>query len=113
MFDKTMPLSYSGTMKTGTDQPNVLFKYYSYLTDYLFELPFEYTKLKMSRTYPAQIKKLLDILSEDGVLVRGRVNYGLIPRKAFWKNVAGQLNNVEEGVHKSTCQWWKVRNMKG
>lgn len=59
--------------------------------------------------YPVQIKKLLDILSQDGVLVNGRVNYSNTTKQAFWKNVAFQLNRVENGVHKNTLQWWKVR----
>lgn len=63
----------------------------------------------MSKAYPVQIKKLLDILSQDGVLVNGKVNYNYITKQAFWKNVAFQLNRIENGVHKNTWQWCKVR----
>ncbi|XP_026313697.1 uncharacterized protein LOC113225582 isoform X2 [Hyposmocoma kahamanoa] len=61
----------------------------------------------MSRAYPVQMKKLLDILSQDGVLVNGKVDYSNTTKQAFWKHVANKLNRVENGVHKNTWQWCK------
>lgn len=63
----------------------------------------------MSRACPSQMKKLLDLLSEDGVIMNGRVVYNNTNYKNFWKRIALQLNAVEGGVYKSTWKWCKVR----
>lgn len=62
----------------------------------------------MSRVNQAQMKKLLDLLSEDGVLVNGKVAYTNTNKQNFWKRVAMQLNSVEGGVYKNTWKWCKV-----
>lgn len=55
------------------------------------------------------MKKLLDILCQDGVLVNGKVDYSNTTKQAFWKKTAIQLNHVENGVHKNAWKWCKVR----
>ncbi|KAI8432359.1 hypothetical protein MSG28_004766 [Choristoneura fumiferana] len=62
----------------------------------------------MSRVSQIQMKKLLDILSEDGVLVKGQVSYSNTNKQLFWKRVALQLNSVEGGVYKNTWKWCKM-----
>lgn len=62
----------------------------------------------MSRVSQAQMKKLLDLLSEDGVLVDGRVMYTNTNKQNFWRSIAYQLNAVEGGVYKNTWKWCKV-----
>uniref|UniRef100_A0A2A4JEN8 Regulatory protein zeste n=1 Tax=Heliothis virescens TaxID=7102 RepID=A0A2A4JEN8_HELVI len=62
----------------------------------------------MSRVNQAQMKKLLDLLSEDGVLVDGRVMYTNTNKQNFWKRIAMQLNAVEGGVYKNTWKWCKM-----
>lgn len=62
----------------------------------------------MSRVNQAQMKKLLDLLSEDGVLVDGRVMYTNTNKQNFWRNIANQLNAVEGGVYKNTWKWCKM-----
>lgn len=54
------------------------------------------------------MKKLLDLLSEDGVLVDGRVMYTNTNKQNFWKRIAMQLNAVEGGVYKNTWKWCKM-----
>lgn len=65
----------------------------------------------MSRVSQAQMKKLLDLLSENGVLVDGRVMYTKTNKQNFWKRIAVQLNAVEGGVYKNTWKWAKVRSI--
>lgn len=62
----------------------------------------------MSRVNQAQMKKLLDLLSEDGILVNGKVAYTNTNKQNFWKRVAMQLNSVEGGVYKNTWKWCKM-----
>ncbi|CAH0686301.1 unnamed protein product [Spodoptera exigua] len=62
----------------------------------------------MSRVSQAQMKKLLDLLSENGVLVAGRVMYTKTNKQNFWKRIAVQLNAVEGGVYKNTWKWAKM-----
>lgn len=62
----------------------------------------------MSRVSQAQMKKLLDLLSENGVLVDGRVMYTKTNKQNFWKRIAVQLNAVEGGVYKNTWKWAKM-----
>ncbi|CAH0625602.1 unnamed protein product [Chrysodeixis includens] len=62
----------------------------------------------MSRVIQAQMKMLLDLLSEDGVLVEGRVRYTNTNKQNFWKNIANQLNAVDGGVYKNTWKWCKM-----
>ncbi|XP_047997463.1 uncharacterized protein LOC125235081 [Leguminivora glycinivorella] len=62
----------------------------------------------MSRVNQAQMKKLLDLLSEDGVLVNGKVSYSSTNKQAFWKQIAVQLNSVDGGVYKNTWKWCKM-----
>ncbi|XP_022826882.1 uncharacterized protein LOC111356662 [Spodoptera litura] len=62
----------------------------------------------MSRVSQVQMKKLLDLLSENGVLVDGRVMYTKTNKQNFWKRIAVQLNAVEGGVYKNTWKWAKM-----
>ncbi|XP_061718391.1 myb/SANT-like DNA-binding domain-containing protein 4 isoform X2 [Cydia pomonella] len=62
----------------------------------------------MSRVNQAQMKKLLDLLSEDGVLVNGKVSYSSTNKQSFWKQIALQLNSVDGGVYKNTWKWCKM-----
>lgn len=62
----------------------------------------------MSRVSPSQMKKLLELLSEDGILHHGRVLYTNTNKQKFWKRIATQLNSVEGGVYKNTWKWCKV-----
>ncbi|XP_063538244.1 uncharacterized protein LOC134747581 [Cydia strobilella] len=62
----------------------------------------------MSRVNQAQMKKLLDLLSEDGVLVNGKVSYSNTNKQNFWKQIAMQLNSVDGGVYKNTWKWCKM-----
>ncbi|KAL0878970.1 hypothetical protein ABMA27_003958 [Loxostege sticticalis] len=70
------------------------------------------------RVIPAQMKKLLDLLSEDGVLQHGKVMYTYTTKQCFWKRIATQLNSIEGGVHKTTWKWckmwtdWKTKTKK-
>lgn len=63
----------------------------------------------MARANQLQMKKLLDILGEDGVLQDGKVVYNNITRQEFWKNVAHQLNSIDGGVYKNPWKWCKVK----
>ncbi|KAL0829292.1 hypothetical protein ABMA28_004099 [Loxostege sticticalis] len=71
-----------------------------------------------SRVIPAQMKKLLDLLSEDGMLQHGKVIYTYTTKQCFWKRIATQLNSVKGGVYKNTWQWckmwadWKAKTKK-
>ncbi|XP_072930798.1 uncharacterized protein [Epargyreus clarus] len=62
----------------------------------------------MTRVIPPQMTLLLDLLSEDGVLENGNVNYANITRQNFWKRIAVQLNSVEGGVCKNAYKWCKM-----
>ncbi|KAJ8720335.1 hypothetical protein PYW07_012378 [Mythimna separata] len=62
----------------------------------------------MSRVSQAQMKKLLDLLSEDGVLVDGKVVYTNTNKTNFWRRIAVQLNGVDGGVYKNTWKWCKM-----
>ncbi|KAJ8719740.1 hypothetical protein PYW08_011915 [Mythimna loreyi] len=62
----------------------------------------------MSRVSQAQMKKLLDLLSEDGVLVDGKVMYTNTNKQNFWRRIAVQMNAVEGGVYKNTWKWCKM-----
>ncbi|XP_059062913.1 uncharacterized protein LOC131855635 [Achroia grisella] len=62
----------------------------------------------MSRVSAPQMKILLDLLSEDGVLVRGKVSYTNTNKLNFWKRIASQLNAVDGGVYKNTWKWCKM-----
>ncbi|CAB3247125.1 unnamed protein product [Arctia plantaginis] len=62
----------------------------------------------MSRVSQAQMKKLLDLLCEDGILINGKVAYTNTNKQTFWKRVALQLNAVEGGVYKNTWKWCKM-----
>ncbi|XP_063364858.1 uncharacterized protein LOC134653425 [Cydia amplana] len=62
----------------------------------------------MSRVNQAQMKKLLDLLSENGVLVNGKVSYSSTNKQTFWKQIALQLNSVDGGVYKNTWKWCKM-----
>lgn len=62
----------------------------------------------MSRVSQAQMKKLLDLLSEEGVLVDGRVMYTDTNKQNFWRSIAFQMNAVEGGAYKNTWKWCKV-----
>lgn len=62
------------------------------------------------RVIPAQMKKLLDLLGEDGVLQHGKVMYTYTTKQCFWKRIATELNSVEGGVYKNTWKWCKVSN---
>ncbi|XP_063828604.1 uncharacterized protein LOC135077994 isoform X1 [Ostrinia nubilalis] len=70
------------------------------------------------RVIPAQMKKLLDLLSEDGVLLHGKVMYTYTTKQCFWKRIATQLNSVDGGVYKNTWKWckmwtdWKTKTKK-
>ncbi|KAM3960257.1 uncharacterized protein ACR2FA_005735 [Aphomia sociella] len=72
----------------------------------------------MSRVGAAQMKKLLDLLSEDGVLVNGKVSYVDTNKCNFWKGIAAKLNAVEGGVYKNAWKWckmwadWKTKTKK-
>ncbi|XP_030037198.2 uncharacterized protein LOC115452736 [Manduca sexta] len=73
---------------------------------------------RVGRVGPAQMKKLLDLLSEDGVLEDGKILYTETTRQNFWKRIATQLNAVNGGVYKNTWQWckmwadWKTKTKK-
>lgn len=63
----------------------------------------------MTRVSQVQMKKLLDLLSEDGVMVQGKVMYTDTNRQSFWKKVAVQLNSIDGGAFKNAYKWCKVR----
>ncbi|XP_026752732.2 uncharacterized protein LOC113512958 [Galleria mellonella] len=62
----------------------------------------------MSRVSAPQMKILLDLLSQEGVLVHGKVSYANTTKLNFWKRIATQLNAVEGGVYKNTWKWCKM-----
>ncbi|XP_068630622.1 uncharacterized protein [Battus philenor] len=62
----------------------------------------------MTRVSQIQMKKLLDLLSEDGVMIQGKVMYTDTNRQSFWKKVAIQLNSVQGGAFKNAYKWCKM-----
>ncbi|CAH2041286.1 unnamed protein product, partial [Iphiclides podalirius] len=54
------------------------------------------------------MKTLLDLLSEDGVMVQGKVMYTDTNRQTFWKKVAVELNSVDGGAFKNAFKWCKM-----
>ncbi|CAK1582640.1 unnamed protein product [Parnassius mnemosyne] len=62
----------------------------------------------MTRVSQAQMEQLLDLLSENGVMIQGKVMYTNTNRHNFWKKVAQQLNDIEGGAFKNAYKWCKM-----
>ncbi|GBP22225.1 hypothetical protein EVAR_22511_1 [Eumeta japonica] len=63
----------------------------------------------MNRASHNQMKKLLELMSEDGILQNGKLVY--LPqsnKNIFWRRITMQLNAVEGGVYKNMWKWSKV-----